>query len=104
MPPKSVDQLKAAIDKQPTSVAVEAKGAFFRFYTGGIMDSAHCGTSLDHAVVAIGYGSADGTDYFIVRNSWGPHWGEEGYIRMAIEGDGSGTCGILMQASRVTSE
>jgi len=68
------------------------------------MDSAHCGTDLDHAVVAIGYGSENNVDYLIVRNSWGPKWGESGYIRMALDQDGPGTCGVLMQPSRVTAE
>lgn len=62
-------------------------------YTGGILDSAACGTQLDHAVTAVGYGKQGDQEYYIVRNSWGPSWGENGYIKIAaVEGDG--ICGI----------
>jgi len=66
-------------------------------YTGGVLDSANCGTSLDHAVEAVGYGTMDGTDYYIVRNSWGSSWGDRGYIKIAAV-DGPGICGIQMHA------
>ncbi|KAK3143408.1 hypothetical protein QOZ80_4AG0299950 [Eleusine coracana subsp. coracana] len=60
-----------------------------------------CGTSLDHGVVAVGYGTdEDGKDYWLVRNSWGPDWGEAGYIRMARNVTSrAGKCGIAMEAS-----
>ena len=49
---------------------------------------------MDHAITAVGWGSASGKDYFIVRNSWGASWGESGYIRLAATG-GAGVCGVL---------
>ncbi|CAL9228202.1 unnamed protein product, partial [Arabidopsis halleri] len=57
-------------------------------------------TNLDHAVVAVGYGSENGVDYWIIRNSWGPRWGEEGYIRMErnLAAAKSGMCGIAVEA------
>lgn len=60
-----------------------------------------CGTELDHGVAIVGYGTTlDGTKYWIVKNSWGPEWGEKGYIRMQRGVDAEeGLCGIAMEAS-----
>ena len=103
VPNKSVTQLKAAIDKQPTCVSVEAD-TDFQFYDSGILNTKNCGTDLDHAVTAVGYGTDNGQDYFLVRNSWGTSWGEKGYIRIATEKDGmDGVCGILLDSNRPTT-
>jgi len=66
-------------------------------YSGGIFDSAACGTKLDHAVAAVGYGSEGGKEYYIVRNSWSASWGDMGYIKIAAE-PGAGICGIQLDA------
>ncbi len=88
------DILKALL-KQPISVAIEADETQFQFYHHGVLDG-ECGTNLDHGVVLVGYGTENGKDYWIVRNSWGPHWGDEGYIKLRR---GKNMCGIAMQAS-----
>lgn len=65
------------------------------------MFTGKCGTELDHGVAIVGYGTTvDGTKYWTVRNSWGPEWGEKGYIRMhrGISAE-EGLCGIAMQPS-----
>jgi len=95
--PNSAIALKTAIADGPVSVAIEADTFVFQFYSGGILNSAQCGTDLDHGVVAIGYG-VDPTkgEYYIVRNSWGGSWGMRGYINIAIK-DGPGICGIQME-------
>jgi len=62
-------------------------------YTGGVLNSSACGTQLDHAVTAVGYGTEGGQEYYLVRNSWGASWGDAGYIKIAAV-DGVGICGI----------
>jgi C1A family cysteine protease len=69
----------------PVSIVVDAED--WSSYTGGILST--CGTTLDHAVQAVGIDTAGG--YWKVRNSWGTSWGESGYIRLAY---GQNTCGI----------
>jgi cathepsin L len=70
------------------SIAIDAGMFSFRQYKGGIFSSTECGTtSTDHAISIVGYGTEpNGTynsiDFWIVRNSYGPNWGEKGYVRM----------------------
>lgn len=92
--PNNPDQLKAALGTGPVSVALSAGNRAFQSYKSGVFDGAGCGTQIDHAVVAVGWGTENGRDYFIIRNSWGPNWGERGYIRLAATG-GVGVCGVL---------
>lgn len=97
VPANSVSALKSAIAKQPVAVTVDAGDYAFQHYMGGIITDPSCGTKLDHAILAVGYGNEDGTDYYIVKNSWGGHWGELGYVRFgAVEG--KGICGIQMMS------
>ena len=88
-------QLKVAVSHQPVSVALSAYNDAFKYYRGGILDSPYCYDKLDHAVLIVGYGSENGREYWLDKNSWGLDWGEQGYIRIAIA-DGGGICGIQM--------
>jgi len=90
----SVGQMKAALGKGPVSVAIEADQMAFQSYTSGVITSG-CGTNLDHGVLAVGYGTLDGEDFFLVKNSWGPSWGDQGYVRIGAKNQ----CGILNAAS-----
>ena len=63
------------------SICIAAGNTPFMSYSSGILDDDQC-TDIDHAVAAVGYGTENGIDYWIVRNSWGTSWGEEGYVRM----------------------
>ena len=102
--PKSADALKSALQKQPVSVAIEADKPVFHQYTGGIITSSSCGTSLDHGVLTVGYGvDATAGEYYIVKNSWTTDWGEKGYVRIGIK-DGAGICGIQSQPSYPTTD
>ena len=100
VPVNSETALEAAIAQTPVSVAVEADQSVFQFYSGGVMDSA-CGTQLDHGVLAVGYGTLGGKDYYLVKNSWGASWGANGYILLGrgAKFNPSGQCGIQMAAS-----
>merc|ERR1719231_506278 len=96
VPSEDEDALKQAVSQQPVSVAIEADKSVFQLYKGGVLDNPACGTQLDHGVLIVGYGTDGGKDYWKVKNSWGPAWGEEGYIRLAR---GKNMCGIAQQPS-----
>ncbi|KAF3336340.1 putative cysteine protease 2 [Carex littledalei] len=100
VPRNNENALLNAVANQPISVAIEASGYDFQFYSEGVF-TGECGTDLDHGVAIVGYGTTqDGTKYWIVKNSWGPEWGEGGYIRMkqGVKAK-TGLCGIAMEAS-----
>ena len=99
VPSRDEDALKSAVSQQPVSVAIEADKSAFQFYSGGVLDNSACGTNLDHGVLVVGYGTDGGKDYWKVKNSWGPSWGEEGYIRMVRN---KNQCGISQQPSYPT--
>jgi len=98
VPINDEEALMKAVSKQPVAVSIEADSMGFKFYSGGVFQS-ECGHDRDHAVLVVGYGAdKEGTKYWLVRNSWGPDWGEEGYIRMARGVDAPyGKCGLLME-------
>jgi len=98
--PGNEDALQSAVAKGPVSVAIEADKSVFQLYKSGVFTSAsECGTQLDHGVLAVGYGTDGGKDYWKVKNSWGASWGESGYIRMERAVD---CCGIATQPSYPT--
>lgn len=101
--PNDQVSLKAAVSKQPVSIAIEADSRYFQSYSSGVLDSTTCGTNLDHGVLIVGYGeeATTGQMYWLVKNSWSSSWGDEGYIKIARSDsrDDQGICGIAMQPS-----
>jgi len=99
---RSEEGLRSVLAQQPVSVGIQSYLPEFQLYSSGVFDFAGCGAKIDHGVLAVGYGhDADlDADYWTIKNSWGPNWGESGYIRLARESDSVlGTCGIYKQAS-----
>ena len=88
--------MATALLSGPVSVGVDASGLAFKFYRSGIIKE-FCGTSIDHAVLLVGYGTEYGTDYWLVKNSWTESWGENGYFRVLkdLSKKDEGICGIL---------
>ncbi|CAM8947613.1 unnamed protein product [Rhodiola kirilowii] len=99
VPENDEDALLKAAANQPVSVAIDAGGSDFQLFSEGLF-TGPSGTQLNHGVAVVGYGeTVDGTEYWVVKNSWGEGWGEKGYIRMQRGVEEKGLCGIAMDAS-----
>lgn len=81
----------------PIGIGIDALNAKMKAYTGGIAQP-DCpkGSTLNHAVLIVGYGTEGGVDYWKIKNSWGTDWGEDGYYRVVR---GKNACGIAEDAT-----
>lgn len=92
LPSGNEGTLASAVQTQPVSVGVEADSFVFQFYHSGVLDDPSCGTSLNHGVAIVGISATA----YKVRNSWGPGWGDQGYIYLVR---GRNQCGISLLPS-----
>lgn len=85
----------------PVSVAVDARTFQFHFYKSGVFNDSLCSHTVNHAMLAVGYGTSQengkSAAYWLLKNSWAEQWGEKGYIRLAKGADNH--CGVANQAS-----
>ncbi|NXS26369.1 CATS protein, partial [Pomatostomus ruficeps] len=81
----------------PVAVAIDAARSSFFLYHSGVYDDPQCSQEVNHGVLVVGYGALDNKEFWLVKNSWGVHFGDAGYIRMAR--NASNLCGIATYAS-----
>nr|UHM21913.1 cathepsin L8 [Zabrotes subfasciatus] len=97
-PPEEDALKKATASIGPIAVTIDVERAFM-FYSSGILEDNECSNQAwkaNHAVLVVGYGSHEGKNYWIVKNSWGPKWGQKGYVYMSR--DHGNQCGIASTA------
>lgn len=94
---RTPDGLKTALMNGPASISLHAGTDSFRQYKSGVYNDTSCPTDVNHAVQTVGWGHDDqsGLDYFIMRNSWGTTWGDQGYMKIAVANTELGICGML---------
>ena len=94
-----IDMMKKALSHQPIAAVLDSDNFTFQFYTWGIIDaSVPSENVVDHTVTIVGYGNYEGTDYWLVKNSWGTDWGDTGYIKIGMK-PGVGLYGIQIRGA-----
>lgn len=86
-----------ALQYGPVTAAVASSSYIFQFYSSGVLTDEACGTGINHAILIVGYGTdTDGTPFWTIKNTWGPNWGEYGYVRILrdLTKGSPGVCGI----------
>lgn len=91
---KSESAFLSALATNPLSVGIDAEKIMS--YSSGVFNDPNCGTRVDHDILAVAYSLTNGT--ITAKNSWGVSWGEAGYIRFPLLGDGRGECGLYLTA------
>ncbi|XP_015787203.1 cathepsin L1 [Tetranychus urticae] len=95
IPQNDEDALVSAVALNPVSIGIDAEDDFVAYESGIFTTSTCTTTDINHGVTVVGYDSQNSTDYYIIKNSWGTSWGENGYIRMAR---GKNLCGVANMA------
>lgn len=82
--------LEAVATEGPVAVAMDA--TYLAQYSSGVYTDENCDPSgINHGVLVVGYGTENGQDYWIIKNSWGPSWGDQGYFKLLR---GTNECGV----------
>ncbi|XP_063803112.1 cathepsin S [Pseudophryne corroboree] len=96
--PGSEEDLKVALANiGPISVAIDARHASFYLYKSGVYDDPSCTQDVNHGVLAVGYGNLGGKDFWLIKNSWGETYGDQGYVRIAR--NKNNMCGVASYGS-----
>jgi C1A family cysteine protease len=100
----NVQTMVGKLSLGPLVTYIDGGTAIFQGYKSGIINNTCCYKTINHAVLTVGWG-IDGSSnaYWIIRNSWGPNWGEGGYVRVAILTNGMGVCGNQYQYATIAS-
>jgi len=89
----------ALVNHGPISVAIDASQETFTFYSKGVYYDKKCKNTiagLDHAVLLVGYGAENGEEYWLIKNSWSTHWGDNGYVKISQRDN---NCGVAADAT-----
>lgn len=80
------EEFKDALRVRPLAMGFHVAQSFFQ-YKGGIYDNPSCPTSMNHAMQAVGFGTEDGKEFAIIKNSWGSGWGMDGFVKVKMGAD-----------------
>ena len=106
--PATEAELMEAVANAPVAAWIDASSSIFQHYKSGVLKGTGCGSGKNHAVLIVGYGTdKSGDDYWLVKNSFGLNWGQDGYVllkRGVQPSQRTGTCGILQWPTAVVLE
>ena len=93
LPRGDEDWLRAGVSQRPVSVWINSAAPSFRFYKSGVLDSKECETGVYGSALVVGFGQdhVSGKPYWLLKNSWGTDWGENGYARLVRD---KSMCGV----------
>lgn len=84
--PRSKIDIMASLTKGPVAIAIDASPLYFRFYKDGIIDvPTQSSTNINHAVLLVGYNNQENNSYWIIQNSWGNEWGQDGFAKIKMK-------------------